>query len=100
MTEPELAVAGDRDPLDPIRSDEGAVGAARVLEQPVVLLLAQHGMLPRHARVSDHDVRIRVTPDPVTGPGLEYPVRPLSPHAKRLVTRREGWLDLHLPSLW
>jgi hypothetical protein len=74
MTEPELAVAGDREPLHPVRADERAVGAARVLQQPVILLLAQHGMLPRHARISYDNVRIRVTPDPVTRPRLKHPV--------------------------
>jgi hypothetical protein len=87
MAEPDQAVTGNGDPLDSLSADKRPVGAAGIFEQPVIAFLTQHGMLPGHPSIGYDNVRVRVTPDPVTGPCWKHPVRPLRSHVKRLVTR-------------
>jgi hypothetical protein len=72
MPEAHQAVGRNHDPLDALGAHERAVRAAGVLKQPVALLLAQDGVLPRDARVSDHDVRVRISPDSVTAASVEH----------------------------
>ena len=74
MTEPELAVVGDSDLGNALRSHEGPVGAARILQDPVILVTAEYRVLPRDPRIIHHDVGLRVPANPVRGSRLQASV--------------------------
>ena len=80
IAEPELAAAGDIEPLHPHRTPEGPVRAARVLDQPAARFGAHDHVQPRHPRVVDHQVRSRITADAVAPPGTQRAVGPGQPH--------------------
>jgi hypothetical protein len=83
MAEPDLAFPGYLDPVHPLVSVIGAVGAAVVGQHPAAVLQPQHGVPPGHAGIGDHDVGLRIAADHVRGAWRQAPVRSLGPHHER-----------------
>ena len=50
-------------PLDARRPDEGAVGAAEILDHACAPVIDQHGMLPAHLRILEADAAAGIPAD-------------------------------------
>jgi len=78
MSEPHDAPAGDIHLADAFAVHESAVGASSVLQQPRAAAFLDNGVLPRDARIGQHDVSLRVSADAIGGPGCQQPVRTIA----------------------
>ena len=80
MAEPGHAFGADFDPCHPLAIGVGAVGAAVVHQHPPAALRPEHGMVPGHADIGDHDVALWIAADHIRGAGRQAPVRSLGPY--------------------
>ena len=99
MTEPDLALAIDLDPIHAPVSGIGTVAAALVLQHPLRVLQPEHGMPTRHAGIGDHDVALRVAPDHVRTPCRQATVRALGAHDERWCGAPRKRLLGHAPTV-
>jgi hypothetical protein len=65
VAEADLARAGYADPLDAVLAEIRAVGAARVLQQPLAAVRPEDRVQPGHDLLVDHEIRLGVAADPV-----------------------------------
>ena len=80
VAQPHHAFRADVDPPEPLRPEEGPVGAADVLEDPLLAVDPQHTVPPGHSRVGHDDVRLRIPADAVRGAGLHLVIRAPGTH--------------------
>ena len=90
IAEPDLAFRVDLDPLHPLAAGIGAIGAAVVRQHPAAVLQPEHGMVPGHAGIGDHDVALWIAADHIRRAGRQAPVRSLGPYEKRPGTPPKG----------
>jgi hypothetical protein len=60
IAEPDNAVRTNSDAVHTLGSDKCPIRAADIFKYPGVLFVAQHRVMPRHARVGHDDVRTRI----------------------------------------
>ena len=80
MAEPDQAFARDLDPVHPPVPGVGAVGAAVVGQHPLAALTGEHGMMPGHPGIGDHDVAAGIAANQVGGACWQAPVSSLGPY--------------------
>jgi hypothetical protein len=71
MAEADLAGARYADPLDAVLAEIRAVGAARVLQQPLATVHPEDRVQPGHGLRVDHEIRPGVAADPVAESRLQ-----------------------------
>ena len=65
VAEPDGTFALDRHPGDPLATSVNAIGAAVIGQHPAAILQPEHRVTPRHPRINDHDVAVRITADQI-----------------------------------